>query len=62
MVLLERLLNWKEFPLRHCEESLMENLALGERLTVMSCFVVSEQPRFEVAMSDTKKVPACGKE
>jgi len=58
----ERLLNWKELPLRHWVESLMENLAFGERLTVIFFLKVSEQPRLEVAMSVTVNAPAWGNE
>jgi len=53
-----RLLNWKEFPLRHCVESLMENLAFGERLTVTVLVMESAHANPEVAMSITLYVPA----
>ena len=36
----------------------MENLAFGDRLTVMSCLMVSEQPMLDMAMSVTLYVPA----
>ena len=49
----ERLSNWKEFPLTHCVESLMENLALGERLTVTGFVTESAHAKLEVAMSVT---------
>ena len=50
---MERLLNWKLFPLRHCEESLMENLALGDRLTIMVSRVESVQAKPDVVISVT---------
>jgi hypothetical protein len=40
----------------------MENLAFGERLTVIFFLKVSEQPRLEVAMSVTVNAPAWGNE
>ena len=50
---MERLLNWKELPLRHCVESLMENLAFGERSTTIFLERESIHAKPEVAMSVT---------
>ena len=49
VVSVERLLNWKLFPLRHCVVSLMENLALGERSTMIFFDRESAQAKAEVA-------------
>ena len=54
-------LKLKRFPLRHCVESLMENLALGERFTItvsaISQSVESVQPAEELTASFMLKVP-----
>ena len=43
-------------------ESLIENLAFGEGLTVIFFLMVSEQPRLEVVMRVMVNAPACGNE
>ena len=53
VVSVERLFNWKLFPLRHCVVSLMENLALGERSTMTFLDRESAQAKAEVATSVT---------
>ena len=53
VVSVERLLNWKLFPLTHCVVSLMENLGLGDRLTMMFLVVESAQVNPDVAISVT---------
>jgi hypothetical protein len=57
VVSVERLLNWKLLPLIHCVVSLMENLVLGDKLTVMFLDMESAQANPEVAMSVTEKIP-----
>ena len=57
VVSVERLLNWKSFPLRHCVVSLIENLALGESMTVIFLLIESIQPAEEFTIRLTVYVP-----
>ena len=57
MVLVERFLKTKRLLSKHCELSLMENLAFGERLTIVVLVMESIQPKEEETLSCTLKVP-----
>ena len=53
MVSVERFLKIKRLLSKHCELSLMENLAFGERLTIVVLVSESIHPKEEDAFSWT---------